>query len=114
MQVMQMRRSLRMAAVVVTALLVAVFSAHTLGHAIGADDGGCGGSGTGGCGTGGDCGGPVSGSLYGVAVTSRHNAWAVGLQPGGSLIEHWNGKSWTQQFASIGWFQSVAATSASN
>ena len=41
-----------------------------------------------------------------VAATSRTNAWAVGCMCGGPgalgyatpLIEHWNGKVWTQQF----------------
>jgi hypothetical protein len=38
--------------------------------------------------------------LNGVAATSSHDAWAVGLYNDGSanqtLIEHWNGKAWKQ------------------
>jgi hypothetical protein len=64
--------------------------------------------------------------LNGVATTSPTNAWAVGSISGGPgdtgnavpLIEHWNGKTWKQQFfslpASSAQFTGVAATSASN
>jgi hypothetical protein len=38
----------------------------------------------------------VSGRLYGTAATSASDIWAVGLDPGGSLIEHWNGTAWTR------------------
>jgi hypothetical protein len=42
----------------------------------------------------------VKGELYGVAATSRGNAWAVGMREssGGvpmTLLLHWNGTKWT-------------------
>jgi hypothetical protein len=63
--------------------------------------------------------------LYGVAATSTRNAWAVGQYYNGhayqTLIEHWNGRSWTQvpspnpAGASLGnSLSAVTATSASN
>jgi hypothetical protein len=36
------------------------------------------------------------GRLYGVMAVSASDVWAVGLSPGGSLIEHWDGKTWTR------------------
>jgi hypothetical protein len=36
----------------------------------------------------------VAGSLNAVAATSARDAWAVGNTDTGSLIEHWNGKTW--------------------
>ncbi len=37
-------------------------------------------------------------SLFGVAATSTHSAWAVGLGGGDhTLIVHWNGTTWTRQ-----------------
>ena len=39
----------------------------------------------------------VSGTLWGVAVLSPCNAWAVGYyEPGQTQIMHWDGASWTQ------------------
>jgi hypothetical protein len=70
---------------------------------------------------------PGGSALFnGVAATSADNAWAVGSIGGGPgspeytvpLIEHWNGKKWTQQFFRLpvnsGQFTAVAATSADN
>jgi hypothetical protein len=37
------------------------------------------------------------GGLADVAVLSRCNVWAVGTSPPHTLIEHWNGSSWTIQ-----------------
>jgi hypothetical protein len=60
--------------------------------------------------------------LTGVAATSPTNAWAVGVEGGGPgvsgftipLIEHWNGKSWSQQSFPLpyysGGFNGVSAT----
>jgi hypothetical protein len=57
----------------------------------------------------------VSGRFYAIAASSASNVWAVGLQPTSSLIEHWNGQSWTMSFnAPVGYFLGAAATSASN
>jgi hypothetical protein len=36
-----------------------------------------------------------SGRLYGGTALSPTSAWAVGLGSTGSLILHWNGKSWS-------------------
>lgn len=59
------------------------------------------------------------GRLYSVAAISADDVWAAGLtEPGGTLILHWNGKTWTiQRFhapAAGGHFAGVAATSARN
>ena len=62
----------------------------------------------------------------GVSATSPTNAWAVGCICGGPgaqgfsvpLIEHWNGKTWKQQFFTLptqtGQFNGVAAISATD
>jgi hypothetical protein len=63
----------------------------------------------------------TAGFLSGVAATSADNAWAVGgtnwFSPQ-SLIEHWNGTTWTQVPAptpsGTAYFDGVAATSATN
>jgi hypothetical protein len=54
----------------------------------------------------------VPGRLYHVAANSPRNAWAVGLNPRGSLIEHWNGQSWSQSFNGNGFLYGVSAVSA--
>jgi hypothetical protein len=62
--------------------------------------------------------------LYGVAMTSGTNAWAVGNYDNGTaeqtLIEHWNGNAWRLQKSlnpagskAINYLSGVAATSAS-
>ncbi len=57
----------------------------------------------------------VSGRLYGTAATSASDVWAVGLDPGGALIMHWNGTAWSSpSLSDFGFLQDVAATSASN
>jgi len=33
--------------------------------------------------------------LYSVAATSPRDAWAVGTRPGGTVILHWNGRTWS-------------------
>ena len=33
--------------------------------------------------------------LVGVAATSARNAWAVGSDLGGAILQHWNGTTWT-------------------
>jgi hypothetical protein len=55
-----------------------------------------------------------TGRLYGVAATSINDAWAVGLNPAGSLILHWNGSTWSKSLNSTGYLLNVAAKSASN
>jgi Peptidase A4 family/Concanavalin A-like lectin/glucanases superfamily len=67
---------------------------------------------------------PPSQQLYGVTYNSANNAWAVGYYQTSdgayhSLIEHWDGTSWTQQTeANIGthdnFLYSVKALSATN
>jgi len=68
---------------------------------------------------------PASGALYGVAAESATNAWAVGYRFNGTarqtLIEHWNGTSWTQETspnpggnANDNWLFGVSALSAQN
>jgi hypothetical protein len=60
--------------------------------------------------------------LFGVAATSGTNAWAVGTDSGGprgrTLIEYWNGKTWTIQPSPNtprrSSLNGVAATSATN
>jgi hypothetical protein len=54
----------------------------------------------------------VSGRLYGVVAISDSDAWAVGLDPGGSLIMHWNGSAWSQYLTTPGFFNATAASSA--
>src|SRR6266566_2570645 len=63
--------------------------------------------------------GPADGELFGVAATSRANAWAVvGGGIGRPRIVHWNGRRWGQVVSpDIGQryeLVSVAATSATN
>jgi hypothetical protein len=63
-------------------------------------------------------------ALFGIATTSAHNAWAVGLYASGSnvnrtLAMHWNGMSWKviktpNVGAGSNVFDGVAATSAGN
>jgi hypothetical protein len=57
-------------------------------------------------------------ALTDVAVTSRTNAWAVGLYAGPAAppILHWDGAAWTQQQAQLphGELYAVSATSASD
>jgi hypothetical protein len=65
---------------------------------------------------------PVKGELFGVAATSRTNAWAVGMRLSASsqpmtLLLHWNGTKWTQVTSPKpvpGELTAVAATSAGN
>jgi hypothetical protein len=35
-----------------------------------------------------------NGQLFGVAATSASNAWAVGSDLGGTILQHWNGTVW--------------------
>jgi hypothetical protein len=51
------------------------------------------------------------GRLYGVAARSATDAWAAGLSTNGSLIVHWNGRSWSQSLSTDGFLTSVAAAS---
>jgi hypothetical protein len=51
----------------------------------------------------------VAGRLYSVAAVSASNAWAVGLQPAGALIMHWNGRQWSQYLTPPGYLIGVAA-----
>jgi hypothetical protein len=37
----------------------------------------------------------ISGSLGSVVMLSANNGWAVGADTNGTLIRHWNGRSWT-------------------
>jgi hypothetical protein len=59
---------------------------------------------------------PYPGQFNGVAATSASNAWAVGYEPGLSLIERWNGKAWkhvpTLELGASGDLYGIAATSA--
>jgi len=34
------------------------------------------------------------GQLFGVAATSARNAWAVGADENGTILQHWNGTTW--------------------
>jgi hypothetical protein len=56
--------------------------------------------------------------LFGVVATSATNAWAVGANLGGLLIERWNGSTWRVQTSPnrlpSGALLAVAATSPSN
>lgn len=59
----------------------------------------------------------IRGGLTAVAATSAGNAWAIGYTGSfsGSLIIHWNGKSWSRQAAPRGsGLDAVAASSARN
>ena len=59
----------------------------------------------------------VKGELFGVAATSRTNAWAVGSTGGLTLLLHWNGAKWkavTSPKPVFGALTAVAATSADN
>ena len=38
----------------------------------------------------------ISGALNGISALSTSDAWAVGYDPAGSLILHWNGTTWSQ------------------
>lgn len=58
--------------------------------------------------------------FYGVGALSSCSAWAVGSGPGGTLVEHWNGKAWARQTSAnvirngtaVGtWLTDVVATS---
>ena len=52
------------------------------------------------------------GRLYSVAAISADDAWAAGLRPGGSLVLHWNGRTWSRSLAGSGYLEGVAASSA--
>jgi hypothetical protein len=57
--------------------------------------------------------------LFGVAATSSTNAWAVGDDGNGALIEHWNGRAWSVQASPKlgdrdGVLRGVVATSSTN
>jgi hypothetical protein len=60
----------------------------------------------------------VPGDLYGVAVTSPSNAWAVGVSfPFKTLLLHWNGVKWSQVTSPkplYGQINAIAAVSADN
>jgi hypothetical protein len=55
----------------------------------------------------------VPGRLYNVAALSASDIWAVGLNPSGSLIMHWNGTAWTSS-SEPGFLEGVAVTSPDN
>jgi hypothetical protein len=55
----------------------------------------------------------VPGRLYDVAAVSASDIWAVGLNPSGSLIMHWNGTAWTSS-SEPGFLEGAAATSPGN
>ena len=62
---------------------------------------------------------PFPGQFNGVTATSGSSAWAVGYEPGVTLIQRWNGKAWKAvRTLTLGPpssdFYGVAATSASN
>jgi hypothetical protein len=38
---------------------------------------------------------PASGALHKIAVVGKDNIWAVGGVNGATLIQHWDGTSWT-------------------
>jgi hypothetical protein len=52
---------------------------------------------------------PVAGRFYGVSASSTTDAWAVGLSETGSLIQHWNGSTWSISLDSSGYLVGVAA-----
>ena len=54
------------------------------------------------------------GRLYSVSAVSADDAWAVGLNPSGLLIVHWNGRAWSQSLTGPGYLEGVAASSARN
>src|SRR5262249_29407898 len=61
----------------------------------------------------------LAGALAAVAVTSATDAWAVGLggtKTSQTIIEHWNGKTWTAMRSPVraGNLAGVAATSATD
>ena len=53
-----------------------------------------------------------------MAVVSSHNAWAVGYDRHGALIEHWDGRAWSVEASlstgSESGLLGVAATSSRN
>ncbi len=113
-----MKRLLMMAMVIPVALAVAVFAkanASTTAYSCGSGDV---------CGSGTGSGPPctptsaylsVADRLYGAAGTSSSDVWAVGLEPGASLIMHWDGSCWTVSYDQpVGYFSSVSAASASD
>jgi hypothetical protein len=54
----------------------------------------------------------VPGRLYSVAGSSTSDVWAVALQPGSSLIMHWDGSCWTVSPSHpAGYFKGVSADS---
>ena len=55
----------------------------------------------------------VPGRLYSVAAVSATDIWAVGLNPSGAMIMHWNGTAWTRT-SEPGFLQGTAATSPDN
>jgi hypothetical protein len=55
----------------------------------------------------------VPGRLYNVAAVSASDIWAVGLNPSGALIMHWNGTAWASS-SEPGFLEGVAATSPGN
>jgi hypothetical protein len=63
--------------------------------------------------TGTSPGSVVPGRLYSVAAVSASDIWAVGLNPSGSLIMHWNGTRWTRS-TEPGFLEGTAATSPGN
>lgn len=55
------------------------------------------------------------GRLYRVTGTSWRDIWAVGLMPDSSLIEHWNGRTWSVSYDNpAGYFYGVAASTPRN
>jgi hypothetical protein len=55
------------------------------------------------------------GRLYSVAAISADDVWAAGLgEPGGSLIVHWNGRTWSRSLVGPGYLIGVAGSSARN
>jgi hypothetical protein len=52
---------------------------------------------------------PVGGRFYGVSASSPTDAWAVGLSDTGSLVQHWNGTTWSTSLDSSGYFIGVDA-----
>lgn len=57
----------------------------------------------------------VPNRLYGVAGSSTSDVWAVGLQPGNSLIMHWDGTCWTVSYNQpVGYLRDTSVVSASD
>jgi hypothetical protein len=52
---------------------------------------------------------PVGGRFYGVSASSTTDAWAAGLSDTGSLIQHWNGSTWSTSLDSSGYLEAIAA-----